>query len=61
MQVAFASADRKAMEEFKGVARELKQILEKTMRELRQQNSGAGSAGLSTIPAAPAVPASITV
>lgn len=58
MQVAFASADRKAMEEFKGVARELKQILEKAMRELRQHDSGVGSVGLSAVPA---IPASITV
>jgi hypothetical protein len=58
VQVAFASADRKAMEEFKGVARELKQILEKAMRELRQQNCGAGSTALSAVPA---IPASITV
>jgi uncharacterized protein YbjQ (UPF0145 family) len=31
------------MEEFKAVVRELKQVLEKAMRELRQQNRQAGA------------------
>ncbi|MGR9137462.1 hypothetical protein ACU8MT_23980 [Rhizobium leguminosarum] len=35
--------DRETMEEFKAVVRELKQVLEKAMRELRQQDRQAGA------------------
>lgn len=37
--------DRKTMEEFKSVVRELKQVLEKAMRDLREKNRDTGAEG----------------
>lgn len=37
--------DRKTMEEFKSVVRELKQVLEKAMRDLREKNRDMGAEG----------------
>ncbi|MBB4439852.1 MULTISPECIES: hypothetical protein [Rhizobium] len=53
--------DRETMEEFKAVVRELKQVLEKAMRELRQQDrqAGANMAGFSIATAT--IPTSIVV
>ncbi|MBY5739570.1 MULTISPECIES: hypothetical protein [Rhizobium] len=53
--------DRETMEEFKTVVRELKQVLEKAMRELRQQDrqAGANMAGFSIATAT--IPTSIVV
>jgi len=61
--------DRETMEEFKAVVRELKQLLEKAMHELRQQDrQGGAQAGTNAVPAiagfsvtTAAIPASIVV
>ncbi|MBB3392084.1 hypothetical protein FHT82_004865 [Rhizobium sp. BK275] len=42
---AISADDRKTMEEFKSVVRELKQILEKAMRDLREKNSDVAREG----------------
>ena len=42
---AISADDRETMEEFKSVVRELKQILEKAMRDLREKNSDAAREG----------------
>lgn len=42
---AISADDRKTMEEFKAIVRELKQILEKAMRDLREKNRDAAAEG----------------
>ena len=42
---SISATDRQTMEEFKSVVRELKQILEKAMRELREKNRDAATSG----------------
>ncbi|QWW67109.1 hypothetical protein [Rhizobium sp. WYJ-E13] len=42
---AISADDRKTMEEFKSIVRELKQILEKAMRDLREKNRDAAAEG----------------
>jgi hypothetical protein len=45
---SISSSDRQTMEEFKSVVQELKQILEKAMRDLRQKNDHSQSADAGT-------------
>lgn len=69
---AISADDRKTMEEFKSIVRELKQILEKAMRDLREKNRDAASdaaigtaqsavTGLSAAVPAATIPSSIVV
>jgi predicted RNA methylase len=61
-----SAADRQTMEEFKSVINELKQILEKAMRELRQKNRqddglGGQAAAGSLATTSTAIPSSIVI
>lgn len=66
---SISSDDRETMEEFKSVVRELKQLLEKAMHELRQKDwQGGAQAGANAVPAiagfsvsTAAIPTSIVV
>ncbi|MBB3658052.1 hypothetical protein FHX15_003294 [Rhizobium sp. BK650] len=69
---AISADDRKTMEEFKSIVRELKQILEKAMRDLREKNRDAtvegaiGAAqsavnGLSAVATTATIPSSIVI
>ncbi|MBW9053803.1 hypothetical protein [Rhizobium mesosinicum] len=68
---AISADDRKTMEEFKSIVRELKQILEKAMRDLREKNRNAAEGaiglaqsavtGLSAAMPAATIPSSIVV